>query len=710
MQTNTTLIQSRPNIRYPVTRMSDQVDDYHGTAVPDPYRWLEDVDSPETRAWIDAQNELAISFLESIPAREKIRQRLTELWDYPKLAAPFKRGGRYFQLRNSGLQNQDVLYTMDTLDSEARVLLDPNQLSTDGTVAVTSMAVSRDGCLLAYATSSSGSDWLTWRVRDVPTGEDRNDVLEWSKFSGAAWLRDGSGFYYNRYDAPAAGQVYAETNYNQKLFFHRVGTAQVDDLLIYQRPDHKEWGFDAVVSEDGRYLVLHVSEGTDSRNRVFYKDLQGDGEFVELIDVLEAGYHFVGNDGARFYFRTDLDAPRGRLIAIDTAQPARENWTTLIVERDDVLEQVIMVHDSFVALYLHHAHHQLKIFNRDGAPVGEIALPTIGSILSLNGRREDDELFYSFNSFVYPPTIYRYDFKENITELLAAPRIDFDFAPYQTRQVFVTSKDGTRVPMFLVHKRGPIQNGNNPTLLYGYGGFNISLTPGFVIGRLIWLELGGVLAVANLRGGGEYGEAWHQAGMFHNKQNVFDDFIACAEYLIAEQITSPGKLAIQGRSNGGLLVGACLTQRPELFGAALPAVGVMDMLRFHRFTIGWAWVSDYGSAEDPQQFASLYAYSPLHKIKPGTCYPSTLITTADHDDRVVPGHSFKFAAALQAAQACDAPILIRIQIKAGHGMGKPTAMIIEDQTDHWAFLVEVLGPLQILKADKPVVRTTLVPS
>jgi len=743
-------------LNYPSTPTVDQVNDYHGTPVADPYRWLEDVDSPETLAWVKAQNELTFSFLEGIPAREKIRRRLTELWDYPRFSAPLKKGGRYFQLRNTGLQNQDALYALEALDGEARLLLDPNTLSADGTVALNTWSVSKDGRWLAYAISASGSDWLTWRVRDVMSGEDLTDLIEWSKFSGAAWLPDGSGFFYSRYNPPLEGQAYEGVNYNQKLCFHRLGDSQTEDRLVYERPDQKEWGFDGNASEDGRYLVVHVWQGTDTRNRVFYRDLQHAGAivepqtsevsqtsevlpFVELIDTLEADYTFVGNDRPVFYFRTDLDAPRGRLIAIDTSQPQRENWKTLIPESRDVLEMVKMVSDQFVALYLHDAHHQLKQFDLGGAFLGEISLPAPGSILalngeySLNGSREDDELFYAFQSFVHPPTVHRYDFgwspdiglpglptdeddrsasldaslasedtnwsrnekllaqfRNRASEVVEAANIAFDFGPYRTRQVFVTGKDGTRVPMFLVHKQDLVKDGHQPTLLYGYGGFNIPLVPSFMVSRLIWLELGGVLAVVNLRGGGEYGEEWHKAGSLHNKQNVFDDFIACAEYLIAEGITSSPKLAIEGRSNGGLLVGACITQRPELFGAALPAVGVMDMLRFHKFTIGWAWVSDYGSSEDPDGFNTLYAYSPLHNLKPGTRYPATLVTTADHDDRVVPGHSFKFAAALQAAQAGEAPVLIRIQTKAGHGFGKPTSILIEEQADIWAFLVKAL--------------------
>jgi prolyl oligopeptidase len=682
---------------YPKSSTVDQVDDYHGTLVADPYRWLEDPDSPETRAWVEAQNRLTFGFLDDIPERESLRRRLAELWDYARAWAPVKRGGRYFQLRNSGLQNQDVLYVLEALDAEPRVLLDPNALSSDGTVALTGWSVSPDGRWLTYATSAAGSDWLTWRVRDVDSGQDLPDVIEWSKFSGAAWRQDGSGFYYSAYDPPPPGEDYTGTNYYQKLYFHRLGQPQAEDELVYERPDQKEWGFSAEVTEDGRYLILEVWQGTDVRNRLFYQDLEADGPVVELISDLEAAYHFVGNDGPRFYLRTDLDAPRGRLIAVDTIHPHRDGWRTLIPQEKDVLESLAMVHDEFVALYLHDAHHRLARFDLAGQPMGEIQLPTLGSIpsngdfLNLTGRRDDDELFYGFWSFLYPVTIYRYDFGREASEQVFAPPLTFDASPYVTRQVFVESRDGTRVPMFLTHRHDLAPDDQNPTLLIGYGGFNISLVPSFAVSRLVWLERGGVLAWANLRGGGEYGELWHQAGMLHNKQNVFDDAIACAEYLIAEGITSSSKLAIMGGSNGGLLVGACITQRPDLFGAAVPLVGVMDMLRFHRFTIGWAWVSDYGSAdEDEEQFRTLLAYSPLHNIQPGRHYPATLVITGDHDDRVVPGHSFKFAAALQAAQAGEAPVLIRIQTRAGHGFGKPTAIQIEEAADIWAFLFEVL--------------------
>ena len=680
---------------FPNSRISDQVDNYHGALVADSYRWLEDVDAPDTLDWVQRQNVHTFGLLEQISARTQLRQRLTALWDYPRADAPVKRGGRYFQLRNTGLQNQNVIFVLDHLDAVPSLLLDPNTLAADGTVALNSWEPSPDGKWLAYATAASGSDWQTWHIRNVDSGEDLPDAVAWSKFSGAAWLPDSSGFFYARYDAPQVGGEFGSANYFHKVYRHRLGTPQSADELVYARPDEKEWGFDPQVSEDGRYLILRVWQGTDVRNRLFYSDLQGGG-FVELIADLEAAYTFVGNDGSVFYVLTDLDAPRGRLVAIDTTAPARVNWRTLIPEGDPVLEAVRMVADQFVAVVNSDAHHAIWRYDLDGNRLGEIPLPALGTVLTnlesaVSGKRSDQELFFGFTSFLYPLTVYRYDCASGRAETLFAPPVDFDFADYETRQVFVTSKDGAQVPLFLTHHKRLRTDGQNPTLLYGYGGFAVSLTPSFATDRLAWLEMGGVYAQAILRGGNEYGEAWHQAGMLDNKQNVFDDFIACAEWMIAENVTSAAKLAIHGRSNGGLLVGACMTQRPDLFGACLPAVGVMDMLRFHKFTIGWAWTSDYGCADDPDQFKTLFAYSPLHNIKPGTAYPPTLITTADHDDRVVPGHSFKFAAALQAAHGGDAPILIRIQTKAGHGFGKPTAILIEEFTDMYAFLVWALG-------------------
>jgi prolyl oligopeptidase len=683
-------------LHYPNTRKVEQIDDYHGTRVSDPYRWLEDTSSPVVKSWIDEQNLLTQSFLNDIPAKDRIRKRLTALWNYPRAFAPQKVRGSYFQLRNSGLQNQDVLYVMDSLEGEKRTLLDPNELSTDGTVALTNWEVSKDGNWLAYATNNSGSDWQFWRVRDVKTGTDLPDKIEWSKFSNVAWHPDNSGFFYCGYDQPEENETYEGLNLNQKVLFHRLGTDQAEDQLVYQRLDQPEWGYDPIVSEDGKYLILHISQGTDTRNRLFYRELDFEGEFTEQISDLEANYQFLGNDGSLFFLQTNYRAPRGRLISIDTQNPHKPSWKTIIPENNDAIENAKIVNEQFIVIYLHDAYHLISRFGLDGDYLGEIALPMIGSIFSLDhelylfGDRFNDELYFTFNSFTLPPTVLRYSFFDDRCIEIDKPALDFDFSSYQTEQVFVTSKDGTQVPMFIIGSKDILKNKKNPTLLYGYGGFNISLSPNFLVSRLVWLELGGLLAVANLRGGGEGGEEWHQAGSLLNKQNVFDDMIACAEYLISENYTSSDKLVIEGRSNGGLLVGACITQRPDLFGAALPAVGVMDMLRFHQFTIGWAWVSDYGSAQDPEQFKVLYAYSPLHNIEKGISYPATLATTADHDDRVVPGHSFKFIAALQCAQAGDAPVLIRVQTKAGHGFGKPTKLLIEEQTDIFAFLVKVL--------------------
>src|SRR2546428_2603467 len=683
-------------LQYPTARKSDVVDDYYGTRVPDPYRWLEDPDSPESRAWIEAQNRLTEAYLAAIPARTTIRDRLTKLWNYPKYGTPFRKGGRYFFFKNDGLQNQSVLYKQASLTTQPETLLDPNLLSEDGTVALSTLAVSDDGRLLAYGTSASGSDWEEFRVRDVAMGKDRPDHLKWIKFSGASWTKDGAGFFYSRYPEPT-DKALTDVNRFQKLYYHRLGTDQAQDVLVYERPDQPDWGMNAEVTDDGRYAVLQVWLGTDRRNRVYYLDLKEakrpkvTGEVVRLLDDFDASYSFVGNDGPVFYFLTDLDAPRKRVIAIDSRHPERARWREIIPQSADVLEGIQIIHDTFVAQYMHDASSRLRLFALDGRPVKELELPTLGSIGGISGERKDDEMFYAFTSFLYPTTIFRYDFKTGASSVFKAPTIDFDPSSYETKQVFYASKDGTRVPMFITHKKGLRLDGSNPTYLYGYGGFNISLTPAFSVAVLAWLEMGGVYALPNLRGGGEYGEEWHQAGMHDKKQNVFDDFIAAAEFLIAQGYTSTPKLAIAGGSNRGLLGGAAITQRPDLFGAALRAVGVMDLLRFHKFTIGWAWVTDYGSADSAAQFPYLYKYSPLHNIRAGTRYPATLVTTADHDDRVVPGHSFKFTATLQAAQAGPPPAVIEIETKAGHGAGKPTSKLIEEQADRMAFLVKNLG-------------------
>lgn len=686
------MASSRNKLVYPDTNKIEQSDNYYGVEVPDPYRWLENPDAESTKAWVAAQNKVTTGYLKTITAREKIQQRLTQLWDYEKYGSPFKRGQRYFYFKNDGLQNQSVLYTLESLENEGKVLLDPNTLSEDGTIALSGLSISDDGQWLAYGLSTAGSDWVEYRVRNIATGEDTGDRLKWIKFSGASWTKDNQGFFYSRYDEPNEQTKLEDVNYYQKLYYHRLGTEQAEDTLIYHRPDQKEWGFSGGVTEDGKYLIISVWQGTDRKNLVFYQNLsQPETQVVELISEFEASFSVIDNDGDRLWVETDLDAPRGRVISIDLNNRDRRNWQEIIPETEETLQGVGLLNEQFVANYLKDARSQIKIFDLDGSLVREVELPGIGSAGGFRGKRSDKETFYTFTSFTTPATIYRYDMTTGESKLFRQPQVDFDPEAYQTQQVFYPSKDGTKIPMFITHKKEIELDGNNPTYLYAYGGFNISLTPSFSISNLVWLEMGGIYAVPNLRGGGEYGEAWHQAGMKDKKQNVFDDFIAAAQWLIDRQYTSPEKLAIAGGSNGGLLVGACMTQRPDLFAAAIPAVGVLDMLRFHKFTIGWAWCPEYGSPDNEADFKTLYAYSPLHNLKKGTAYPATMITTADHDDRVVPAHSFKFAAALQAAHQGDNPVLIRIETKAGHGAGKPTSKIIDEAADKWAFLVVNLG-------------------
>jgi prolyl oligopeptidase len=676
---------------YPETRRVEQVDNYHGTDVHDPYRWLEaDVrEDEEVAAWVETQNELTDAYLAQIPERDRIRQRLTELWNYEKYGTPFKAGGRYYFTKNDGLQNQSVVYMMDTLEDEPQVLFDPNSWSDDGTIALGGMSFSDDGRYVAYAVAEAGSDWRVWRVRDIETGEDLPDRLDWVKFSGASWTNDNRGFFYGRYDEPE-GDAFTAVNKFQKLYYHRLGTPQAEDVLVFHRPDEPDWGFGATVTEDGRYLIITISKGTGDKYRVMYKDLaEPYGMPVDLIDAFENEYSFIDNDGPLFYFKTDLDAPRGRVIAIDIREPNEIH--EIIPESQDTLLSINLVGNMFVTNYLHDATTAIRMYDTRGRHVRDVELPGIGTAGGFGGKRSETDTFYKFQSFNAPPSTYHYDMITGNSTLMRSAEVDIDASDYVVKQVKYPSKDGTLVPMFICYKKGLKLDGNNPTLLYGYGGFNIPMRPYFSITRLAWMEMGGVFAMANLRGGGEYGEQWHQAGTKLNKQNVFDDFIAAAEWLIEHDYTRPEKLAIQGGSNGGLLVGACMTQRPDLFAACLPAVGVMDMLRFHTFTIGWAWVDDYGSAEDPAEFEALLAYSPYHNTTPGEHYPATLVTTADTDDRVVPAHSFKFISALQYAQSPQGePVLIRIETKAGHGAGKPTSKRIEEATDLWAFLVENL--------------------
>jgi prolyl oligopeptidase len=682
---------SAPRFVYPDSPRGDVAEVLHGVTVRDPYRWLEDTGSAATRAWIDAQNRVTHGYLDGLPRRGEIRDRLRELWDYERYELPFERGGRYFYYYNSGLQNQPVLYWMPSLHAEPELLLDPNALSADGTVALTRAVPSMDGKLLAYGLSRAGSDWTEWRVRSVADGRDLPDLLNWSKFSSVAWLRDGSGFYYTAFDEPAPGAELSATNYYNKLFFHRLGQKQAQDRLVYERKDKPKWGFGAQTTRDGRYVVITASEGTDPKNAVLYLDLHRPPAAPQaLVPDIEALYDFIGSRGTTFWFKTDVSAPRGRVVAVDIAKP-RPTFVEVIPEQAETLQQVERVGGKFFTNYLKDAHAELRVYASDGKLEHTVPLPGLGTVWLADGDDRRSETFFSYESFYEPRRLLRFDIASQAQELFRQPKLKFDPQAFETRQVFYASKDGTRIPLFLTKKRGLVATPDTPCLLYGYGGFSISLTPNFSVGSLAWLELGGTLAVPNLRGGGEYGEAWHEAGKRAKKQNVFDDFIAAAEYLIRERVTSSKHLGILGRSNGGLLVGAMLAQRPDLFGAALPGVGVMDMLRFHKFTIGWSWVDDYGSPDDPEDFKALYAYSPLQNLRAGVKYPATLVTTGDHDDRVVPGHSFKFAAALQHAQAGDAPVMIRIETRAGHGAGIPTEKKIDEVADQWAFLWAAIG-------------------
>jgi prolyl oligopeptidase len=684
-----------PKLTYPKAKKVDQVDEYHGTKVPDPYRWLEeDVrKSTEVADWVAEQNKVTAKFLEQIPERDGIKKRITELWNYEKFSAPSKIGGKYFFTRNDGLQNQNVLFVQDTLDSEPRLLLDPNKLSKDGTVALAGTAISDDAQFMAYGLAEAGSDWNTWKVMDISTGHTLSDELKWVKFSGASWTKDGKGFFYSRFPEPTGEGKFQSLNVNQMLYYHRVGTSQSQDVLVYSRPENPTWTLGGGVTEDGRYLLISVSDGTTSRKtRVVYKDLYEPlAQPVELIADHNNKYGLVGNDGTVFYFMTDYQAPKMQIVAIDIRHPDRKTWKTIVPESKDTLNDVDFVGNLFICSYLQDAKTVVKLYDVEGRHVRDVQFPGIGTAVGFGGKREYTETFYTFSSFATPTSVYRYDIITGQSKLLRQAKVKFDPNEYEVKQIFYPSKDGTKVPMFIAHKKGIKLDGTNPTLLYGYGGFNIPLTPAFSIGRLAWMEMGGVFAMANLRGGGEYGDDWHRAGTKLRKQNVFDDFIAAAEYLIQEKYTSSAKLAIQGGSNGGLLVGACMTQRPDLFGACLPAVGVMDMLRFQKFTAGRFWVDDYGSSENAEEFKALVAYSPYHNLKPNTKYPATMVTTADTDDRVVPGHSFKFTARLQEYHYGNSPVLARIETRAGHGAGKPTAKVIEELADEWAFLVKTLN-------------------
>ncbi len=695
-----TTAEVNATLAYPIARRADQTDDYFGTKVSDPYRWMEDVDSPELKTWIDAENELTQKYLAQIPLRQTMQRRLTELLNFERYTAPSRRGTRYFYSHNSGLQNQNVLYWQEGLTGEPHVLLDPNTFSADGTVAISGISITDDGALAAYSIADAGSDWVKWHIRNVTTGEDLPDLIEWSKFSGASWLKDNSGFFYARYDAPAPNASEAEAlktaNYFHKVYFHKLGTPQSEDELVFHRSDDGELNIGAQVTDDGRYLVLHQSKGTSPNNELTIRDLQNpSGPLLRLVDTPDATYAPIDNDGSFFWLLTTLDAPNGKVIAIDLNQPAREHWKTIIPESTNKLSDISIIDNTFIVNYLADAQSKVELRHLDGSLIDQLALPAIGTAVGFTGRREDTETFYQFTNFTTPGVTYRLDMKTRKSTLYRQPKLLFDPTLFETKQIFATSKDGTRVPMFITHKKGLALDGTAPTLLYAYGGFNISLMPEFSPANVMWMEMGGVYAQASLRGGGEYGEAWHDAGTRTRKQNVFDDFIALAEWLVANKYTSPAKLAISGGSNGGLLVAACELQRPDLFGAVVAQVGVMDMLRFDKFTIGWAWKEEYGSpSEDANEFAAIYRYSPLHNIRTGGTYPSTLITTADHDDRVFPAHSFKYTAALQAAALTGPtgpnPILIRVETRAGHGAGMPLSKRIEAIVDQFAFMAKEL--------------------
>ncbi|MDR2810773.1 MAG: prolyl oligopeptidase family serine peptidase [Tannerellaceae bacterium] len=675
---------------YPAAEQNNTVDAYFGTEVPDPYRWLENDTSQATAAWVEAENEVTTAYISRIPFRNRLKQRLTDLTNYEKIGSPYKKKGKYYFFKNDGLQNQSVFYVKESLDGEANVLLDPNTLSDDGTVALSGVSFSNNGNYLAYTISRSGSDWREIYVIDLTTGQRLDDHILWAKFSGAAW--QGDGFYYSAYDAPEAGKEFSNVNENHKIYYHKLGTPQTDDLLAYQNPKEPKRFYTADVSEDERLMFISES-GAGSGNNLFVKEPGKDNApVIALTDDMEYTYIPLEVIDDKIFLLTNYGAPKYRIMTARITSPKLQDWEELIPQSETVLSNAQIIGGKLILTYEKDASHHAYVYTLDGKQEHEISLPTLGSV-SFSGSKDDKETFYVFTSFTYPATIFKYDIDTNESALYLAPKVAFNPEEYTTEQVFYTGKDGTKIPMFLTYKKGLQKNGNNPTLLYGYGGFNISMNPSFSVYRLAFIENGGIYAQAILRGGGEYGEEWHQAGTKRNKQNVFDDFIVAAQYLISEQYTSPNKLAVNGGSNGGLLVGAVVNQRPDLFKVAVPQVGVMDMLRYHTFTIGWNWASDYGTSEDnPEMFNYLYAYSPLHNIKnDGTPYPAILITTADHDDRVVPAHSFKYAATLQASDTGKEPKLIRIETKAGHGSGKPISKALDEYADIFAFVMYNLG-------------------
>jgi prolyl oligopeptidase len=679
-----------PKLNYPATRTGAQTDIYHGQKIADPYRWLEDTNSPETKAWVEEENKVTQAWLAQVPEREAIKARLTELYNYERYTNAFSWGGRYFLFRNDGLQNQAVLYIVTSKGDNEKLLFDPNKLRADGTAALCGTSVSHDGKLLGYAVSQAGSDWCEWRIRDIETGTDRDDLVQWTKFTTLRWTPDSRAFYYTRYPQPAEKDLLTAQNRNAKIYLHKLGQPQSSDQLVYEDPEHPTRFISSNLTPDGRCLVVTLGIAETGKSMIGYLNLTAaNGSFIVLTPDTDH-YNYVGSVGRVLYLQTTAGGPKGRIIAIDLDHPKQADWKEIVPEQPNAMDDANLADGKLVVSYLKDAHAYAEVYSLDGKRIAEVKLPGLGTATWAAAEESATELFYTFTTFTAPNAIYRFDVRTAKSTLIRRSRVNFDPDLYETKQIFFKSKDGTHVPMFLVHRKGLKLDGNNPTILYGYGGFQISITPTFSANQIAWMEKGGLYAVANLRGGSEYGEDWHLAGTKLKKQNVFDDFIAAAEWLIANKYTSTSKLAIQGGSNGGLLVGACLNQRPDLFGAALPAVGVMDMLRFQKFTAGLGWVGDYGSSDNAEEFKALVAYSPLHNIRKGTHYPPTFITTSDHDDRVVPGHSFKYAAALQAAQGGDAPILIRIETRAGHGAGKPTTKIIEEAADRLAFLGKVL--------------------
>ena len=654
------------------------------------------MDSAESKGWVAAENKLTFGYLEKIPSREAIRKRLTEIWDYPKTGVPFREAGRLFFSRNTGLQKQSVIYSQSSLAAPPVVLLDPNTFSPDGSVALAGYSVSPAGNYLAYGRSEGGSDWTEFRVRELSSGRELPDRIRWSKFSSPSWTHDGKGFFYSRYPEPSEGKEIESAALHHRIYYHTVGTPQEKDRLIFELQDKPDWIAVGGVSEDGRYLVVYAAKGTDPKNQLYLMDLK-DSKSPDLTRAVrpfiienDASYSPLGISGGKLYVQTDLEAPKRRIVAVDLHSPSRDRWKTVVPEAKEVIEDSLLAGGKLAAHYLVDVKSEVSLFSLQGKRLGSLPLPGIGSVSGLSGRNDTQEVFFSFASVLIPPTVFRYDLAASKRAPFAETKVAFDPSPYETTQVFYPSRDGTKIPMFITARKGMARDGGNPVLMYAYGGFDVSQRPQFHPASVAWLEMGGVFAVPNLRGGGEYGEEWHRAGMLEKKQNVFDDFVAAAAYLTKERISSPGRLAIWGGSNGGLLVGAAMTQRPDLFAVALPEVGVLDMLRYHKFSAGVFWVTEYGSSEDEKGFRTLLAYSPLHNLKPGTCYPATLVTTADHDDRVVPCHSFKFTAALQAAQGCDHPVLIRVETQASHGYS-PTDKRIAEISDLLAFAAKNLN-------------------